>query len=360
MLDEENRVAFPNIMKPEVESTVRFVGEEMENHDIPVENLVSTLNGFQKIVYYLASVQENIDIGKRFELPKRVRQRYSLRCKIPIPGSYTVPIFLSSSQFEERHALIMDHLEDFLGGLQKGDIEAIEDIFPDAKVRSRALRDVREFLPKAKDEWTVMFDRGRKAEINLTSDIARFIDDCLKSEKVLLTITGEIFQVDFNKHTFRLKYSSTNREVRCFYPKLLETKILENRSKLVQVTGDCFLDIEQNPFKVENVSRIAVPDLSAMKIEAVEWKNQKLRFRQPLVISLKYDEETHQLMVAEDSSINLMAFAYTRDELLREINEQVLFMWNKYVKSNREKLAKDALKLRNTLSKRLEEFEQTV
>ena len=352
-------MALSNIMKLEVESTVRFVGEEMENHDIPVENLVSTLNGFQKVVYYLASVQENIDVGKRFELPKRVRQRYSLRCRIPTPGSYTVPIFLSSSQFEERHALIMDQLERFLGGLQKDDMDAIEDIFPDAKVRFRALRDVREFLPKAKDEWTVMFNRGGKAEINLTSDIIRFIDYCLKPEKVLLTITGKIAQVDFAKRTFRLKYSSTNREVRCFYPKLLETKILENR-EFVQVTGDCFLDIGQNPFKVENISKIVVPDLSAMKIETVEWKNQKLRFRQPLVISLKYDEETHQLMVAEDSSINLMAFAYTRDELLREINEQVLFMWNRYVKSNREKLAKDALKLRNALSERLEEVEQIV
>jgi hypothetical protein len=360
MMDEKNRVAFPNIMKPEVESTVRFVGEEMKNHDIPVENLVSTLNGFQKVVYYLASVQENIDVGKRFELPKQVRQRYSLRCRIPTPGSYIVPIFLSSSQFEERHVLIMDQLEHFLGGLQKDDMDKIEDIFPGAKVRFRALRDVREFLPKAKDEWTVMFNRGRKVEINLTSDIIRFIDHYLKSEKVLLTITGEIVQVDFDKHTFRLKHSSTNREVRCFYPKLLETKILENRLKLVQVTGDYFLDIEQNPFKVENVSQIVVPDLSAIRIESVEWKNQKLRFRQPLVIPLKYDEETHQLMVAEDSSINLMAFAYTRDELLREINEQVLFMWNKYVKSNREKLAKDALKLRNILSERLEEVEQTV
>lgn len=360
MMDVGNKVAPSNIMQPEVEATVRFVGEEMENHDIPVENLVSTLNGFQKIVYYLASVQENIDVGKRFELPKRVRQHYSLRCKVPIPGSYAVPIFLSNDRFEERYTLIMDHLENFLSGLQKGDMDAIEDIFPDAKVRFRALRDVREFLPKAKDEWTVIFNRGRKAEINLTSDIVRFIDDCLKSEKVLMTITGEIFQVDFNKHTFRLKYSSTDREVKCFYPKLLEAKILENHSKLVQVTGDCFLDIGQNPFKMENVSKIAVPDLSAMKIEAVEWKNQKLQFRQPLVIPLKYDEETHQLMVAEDLSINLMAFAYTRDELLREINEQVLFMWNKYVRSDREKLAKDALKLRNTLSERLEEVEQIV
>ena len=360
MIGVGNKVVPSNIMQPEVEATIRFVGEEMENHDISVENLVNTLNGFQKIIYYLASVEENIGVSKRFEIPKRVRQDYSLRCKIPIPGSYAMPIFLSSDRFEERHALIMDQLERFLGGLQKDDMDAIEDIFPDAKVRFRALRDVREFLPKAKDEWTVMFNRGRKAEINLTSDITRFIDYYLESEKVLLTITGEIVQVDFAKRTFRLKYSSTNREVRCFYPKLLETKILENRSTLVQVTGDCFLDIGQNPFKVENVSKIVVPDLSAMKIETVEWKNQKLRFRQPLVIPLKYDEETHQLMVAEDSSINLMAFAYTRDELLIEINEQVLFMWNRYVRSSREKLAKDALKLRNALSERLEEIEQIV
>jgi hypothetical protein len=98
------------------------------------------------------------------------------------------------------------------------------------------------------------------------------------------------------------------------------------------------------------------PELeTTIEIKEVEWKNQRLRFRNPLVIPVKYDEEMHELIIAEDSAINLFVFAHTKDKLFQEINEQILFMWNKYVKSSGAKFTKDALKLRELLATQLEE-----
>jgi hypothetical protein len=55
----------------EVTATVRLIGQEMENYEVPVSILVNTLSGLQKIVYYLATVQEELTVGQRFRLPQK-------------------------------------------------------------------------------------------------------------------------------------------------------------------------------------------------------------------------------------------------------------------------------------------------
>ncbi|BAQ67121.1 hypothetical protein GM3709_3886 (plasmid) [Geminocystis sp. NIES-3709] len=67
------------------------------------------------------------------------------------------------------------------------------------------------------------------------------------------------------------------------------------------------------------------------------------------------DEESSQLFVVEDANINLYVFAYTREDLIHEINEQIVIMWDEYVKDDIEKLAEDAFELRQVL---LETFEE--
>jgi hypothetical protein len=95
---------------------------------------------------------------------------------------------------------------------------------------------------------------------------------------------------------------------------------------------------------------------ATMRIDTVEWKRQRLRFKAPLVISIQHDE-TNQLVLAEDLSMNLRAFAYNEIELRQEVSEQILFMWNTYVESDEAALAKDARKLRDILQERLEKVE---
>ncbi|MDF5717439.1 MAG: hypothetical protein PUP93_27135 [Rhizonema sp. NSF051] len=77
----------------------------------------------------------------------------------------------------------------------------------------------------------------------------------------------------------------------------------------------------------------------------------------PLVLTPEMDEETKQLLVVEEPRIGLHVFAYTRDELIHEINEQMLMMWDEYVNISVDELASDARQLREALLEKIEEVE---
>ena len=340
----------------EVTATVRLIGQEMENYEVPVSILVNTLSGLQKIVYYLATVQEELTVGQRFRLPQEIQQRYTLRCKVPQPGSYAMPIVLKQlDRLASDQSVIMESLESFLASLNGTDINPIQNIFPDDNLRFRALREAREFLPKAGDDWQLRFAQNDRDEIVLTSDAVAHIDSWLELENTVMTVTGKLIRIDFDEHILILRYPSTDRKIRCTYHSELEDKAIKNRLKLVQVTGLCYLDSEGNPTKLTDVTRLEAVDLSPLIFEEIYLGEQRLRFRESMNLIPFLDEETQQLFVVEEPVICLYAFAYTREQLIQEIYEQIVFMWNEYVKSTDANLALDALRLRRELLNRLEE-----
>lgn len=106
-----------------------------------------------------------------------------------------------------------------------------------------------------------------------------------------------------------------------------------------------------------DVTRIELVDLSPIVIREVPRHNKKLRLKMPLLLTPKMAEETKQLLVVEESQIGLHVFAYTRDELIHEINEQILMMWDEYVNVSADELASDARLLRGILQEKIEEVE---
>ncbi len=84
-------------------------------------------------------------------------------------------------------------------------------------------------------------------------------------------------------------------------------------------------------------------------LKVVHWQNREFRFNQPLTLQPALDEESSQLYVVEAPDLTLLAYAQTREQLLQEIGEQIAFMWDTYVKESEDKLAPDALRLRQRL-----------
>jgi hypothetical protein len=186
------------------------------------------------------------------------------------------------------------------------------------------------------------------------------IDDWLTQDTpddAVLTVTGELIRIDFDKQLVVLRYPPTRQEIECIYLEELEDSMIENRRQMIQVTGEFTLDADGHPTKLTDVTRIEPVDISPINIREVSRGDKKLRLKIPLFLTPKLDEETQQLLVAEEPQIGLHVFAYTRDELIHEINEQMIMMWDEYVNVDVDELASDAQRLRETLLRRLEEVE---
>lgn len=349
----------------EAKATIRMSGQEMENFEVPIDILVRVLAGLQQIVYLLATVQEKRSVGQRFRVPIEMQQLYSLRASIPQPGSYTIPVLLkpeidSQLSISANYTEIMSSLENFFSSLNSPDFNQAQAIFPDSKLRNRALRETRKFLPKADELWQLGFSTSNSRELTLTNKVINRIDNWLTQdtpEDAVMTVTGELIRIDFDKRLVVLRYPPTHQEIECIYLEDLEDSMIENRRQMIQVTGQFTLDADGHPIKLTDVTRIEPVDLSPINIREVTGRGKKLCLIMPLLLTPELDEETKQLLIVEESQIGLHVFAYTRDELIHEINEQMLMMWDEYVNVSVDELASDAQKLQQKLLVKIKEVE---
>lgn len=350
----------------EAKAIIRMSGQEMENFEVPIDILVRVLAGLQQIVYLLATVQEKRSVGQRFRVSIEMQQLYSLRASIPQAGSYAIPVLLkpeinSQPSILGNYTEIMLNLEGFFSSLNSSDFNQAQDIFPDSKLRNRALRETRKFLPKADELWQLGFSRSDSdGELTLNNKVIAHIDNWLTQdtpEDTVMTVTGELIRIDFDKRLVVLRYPPTHQEIECIYLEELEDSMIENRRQMIQVTGQFTLDADGHPIKLTDVTRIEPVDLSPINIREVTGHDKKLRLIMPLLLTPELDEETKQLLVVEEPQIGLHVFAYTRDELIHEINEQMLMMWDEYVNVSEDDLASDAQELQRKLLLKIKEVE---
>lgn len=345
-------------------ATIKMISQEKDSQEIPAPILVRTLTGFQQIVYLLAASLENKNIGQRFRISNDLQQLYTLKCQLPQKGSYALPIFFepnlnSQSSLFTDYEKVINNLEMILTDLANNSLDNIREILPDSKIRNRILNEFRTFIPKAGEGWILGFNSKNKPDILLAENVNSYIDDWLNvdiSEEEIMTVTGDLIRIDFDKRTVVIKYPPTHQEIECIYIEELENALIENRRELIQVTGKFTLDNEGHPIKLTDVNRIEPVDLSSIMLKEVNYQNTKLRLKNPLRLTPFMDEESSQLFVVENSNINLYVYAYTRKDVIHEINEQIVIMWDEYVKANTDELAKDALDLREVLLNRLEEI----
>lgn len=340
-------------------ATIRLTNDEVDTHEVPADVLVRALAGMQQLVYVIATAQEQRTIKDRFRLPQEIQQRYSLTCKLPQPGSYAMPIALGAGQGDYSlftdYSELLSKAETFLRAIHEGNVDGLVDLIPDSKLRNRGLRAVRRLLPKPGEGWRFGFQPLDHKEVLLSSDTAiTMIDQELaqvRSEDTVMTVTGELIRIDFDKRTVVLRYPPTHTEIECVYVDELEETMVENRRGLIQATGEFTLDQEGNPIKLSNVTQLQPVDLSPLHLKTVKWNNRIFRFSQPILLQPELDEESQQLYVVEEPCLTLYAYAQTREQLIQEISEQIAFMWDEYVQADDATLAPDALELKQHLSR---------
>jgi|GEM_PF-3763647 len=96
-------------------------------------------------------------------------------------------------------------------------------------------------------------------------------------------------------------------------------------------------------------------EIVPLPLHTISWGKCTLQFKTTLTLTPTLGEEIPRLLIAENPELCLHVFAATRADLIQEIHEQIVFMWQEYVKTDADDLAADGLRLRATLLNLLEE-----
>jgi len=310
---------------------LKIEGGEADRHEIRAESLVAVLAGLQKLAYLLAAVESRQEFGERLKPSRAMRESFSLRCGMPEPGSYVLPLGMGSPNQLPVADHLLKQMQDIWAALAEQDNDTLSRLLPVA-ILHRALREIQKFLPKEHEGLRFSLRMRTSPEpAFLTWRTSRFISECLAlkvSEDAVMTVTGELQRIDFAARQVTILYPPTRREIVCTYLPEIEDSILEARKEPIQVTGRFVLDEDGNPTKLMDVNRIEPIDLSPLVIADLETAAVALKV--PLELAPALDDESQQYLCVEDPLLGLNAFALNRDQLFEEIKEQLVMLWHEY------------------------------
>ncbi len=342
------------------ESTYQLTitGTETDSHQVSIETMTQVLTGVQKTVYLLGAAKLKLPLQKRFVPNRDIKNLYTLHCGISEPGSYVIPIAQPEQSKLLDETPILEDFTNLLLAVGSGVQENLHNLIPDSRYREKVLRELLRYLPKPGSRWGLSFQHQGQPEIALESKAIRTVESWLvqaEEADAVMTVTGEMIRIDFDKNLVTLRYPPTSRELECTYLQDIEDSIIESRRELIQVTGRFTLDTDGHPKSLTDVTRIEPVDLSSFTFESVEQNGRRLKLDPALMLEPSLDEESAQLLVVSDESLNLNVYAQTREQLADDLVSELFFLWDEYATENPDNLTPKAQRLRESLLSRCKE-----
>ena len=316
---------------------VRIFDQKGDGHFVDLETLTHILQGIQKAIFVLA--RDELRLPSTKALPAKVKKAFSIRCAVPKPGSYSVPLefgeydaLLSGDILLESPRLVADKFHKCLEALYVGNEKAFT-MIADTNNRKQFFSACRYMLPKAGVKWGVGFSRPQNPqEFQFTAKTVRTIKKIQESvltheEARLQTVTGYLVKMDFVRRCITLEYPPTNTELHCYYTDDLEVELFENRRELLQVTGSVTYERDkETPKRIVNVDEIQFLDLSEFILESFSLGDTEIEFKEPLVL-LPTLTESSQFITLQDEHIGIDVIAQTRAELVEELHADLKMLW---------------------------------
>lgn len=334
-----------------------FKGGDADTQMLPAEYMINLLSNVRELMYLLVSQKQGKTFNERFKASKEIKNNYIIKCTLPKKGSYAQALkFEYNGDPNLFNDNICDDVENTFTKVAENQEAEIIRLFPNNKMRSKALSCVRGALPQSDSD--IYVEINNKVELNsktIQKNTTAILDKTRNIiEEHMTVVTGRVAVIDFDKKNIVITHPITRKQLNCFYNEDIEDMLYENRRDLVQITGNVILDDNDNPKEITDVIDIQEVDLSIIELDVLIYTDKTLKFKYPFILTPELDE-TEQLYIIENSDLGIDLFAYTRAELLESLKEHILSLWEEYAQESDDNLTKDALILKNNLLKLIEE-----
>lgn len=333
----------------------KIEGAAVNHESVSFRLLASILNGVQQTFYYIGLAETKKEVRTAGRMPSDIIQACDLRRVIEKPGSYEViaeigqPLETSMFDAADIGSIVMNKYLGLIESLDGPNEEMAEELFPDNAHRRQILRSIEKYCPKEGDEYEICFagDDNKIIYGKLRKDSRQKISRIMKYPKVeTWTVTGELIRLHLDEHKLAILYPPTSRPLECFYDPEIEDFIIGNLKGIIHVTGRVQLDHNNQPDKIIDVREIAELDLNPVKLSSAKSEDITLQFIKPFNLQPVFNDQTVVLEVPE---FNIIAEGVTREEAIRNLEEDFIWLWREYVNVSDELLTGDARDLKQIL-----------
>jgi len=338
-----------------------FKGGSADTHQLPVDLMINLLNNIRELTYLIIAQKQGITYNERFNLSRKIKDNYIIKCELPKEGSYAQVVSFDYIGDELLFEPLKpgEYIKELFGFIVESAELKINRLFPNVKLRSKALSCIREAFPKPDNNIFLEIIDGknvtnsRSIQKNLTTIIDR---TQTAVEEYMTAITGRLISIDFEERKIIIIHPTTMRELDCFYNEDIEDMLFENRRQLVQIIGVVTLDDNEQLKKITDVVSIQEIDLSPIEINDIDYGKKKLHLKNSLILTPKLDisEQLYTIIYPE---FGLELFAYTRQEITIDVKSEIIYLWDEYVKTEDDTLTEDAKFLKKKLLGAIEEVE---
>ncbi len=339
----------------------RFSRPTDDTPAVPASVLIQTLEGAQRAIWLIALAKEQKDIKSRARIPAEIEQRYQLKCEVPATGSYLLPAFVESVQPQlatiHQVADVLNTFESVASALQRRDRDEVAAHLPDTAIRRRIVDAFQQLAPKPGSGWRLDLSKNGST-VRMDDNWQRSIRQMYalaKTEPDRETVNGELIEINFADRQITIRPMGSNRRLQITYPDDMEDVLLENRRSLIQVTGRVLRDENDELKNMFDLEAIGPLDLSPLEVNEVEYDGLRLRFKEPLRLQPRLNDDNPQFLVVEDSNLGLDAFAGTVSDFVDEVAESLVVGWKHYALASDAELAPKALELKHRLLTAIDE-----
>ena len=349
---------------PDDDRTLRlhFEGPLTHGHTLPAPALVKSLQEFQRVVYLMAMQAEGREIGQRARRTRENERLYSLVCRLPEEGGYSLPVAIGRAGdklFDADAVAVVAHgVRRVVEAVGSGDEGKLIEAVPDSTYRKSVLKAFKAMQPAGHSGLVVHIEdfRGHRlldgfsASDRLARLLARPGSDPVGAPGF---ITGHLAKMEFQERRLRLQLLGSGRALDATYGDDFEPTLLELPRELIQIHGNVIYDDDDRPTSISDVDEILEVDDSALVVNTISSGNRMLKARVPLTFEVKFDPDTQSYDA--EGPFNIVLGAQTRPELERDLEAELTMLWNEYALVDPESLTSAAQRLRADLLEALEE-----
>ena len=346
--------------KPDVRSfRIHFDGHPADAHVLPAPVLVDAITQIQRVVYLLAKMHRREPLGRRVTFSRTLREQFALLCRLPEPGSYTVPFVIGQEDASLLPLPDIDDVSRLFGAVTQavgeGGSGPIRELVPDDRYLGLLADAYQAAQPSARSGVSLSIEDhqcrrildGRRA----AQALYEMRDVPLPQSRVFRdTISGLLVGMNFHKRNVRLMRSD-GKFVTVSYDQDAERPLIDRRRDWIQVSGDVVYDIDDQPVSVKHAHGFVALDEDPIELREMSLHNVAYRADPPLRFVVTHDPDDGLYDLVGDFGISLSA--ESRPLLLEELNEALSMLWLEYADEQPEVLSAKARRLRAKLRERL-------
>ncbi|MHB0886088.1 MAG: hypothetical protein ACYC6V_10330 [Bacillota bacterium] len=293
---------------------VKLVGEAIKDGRVSVRLLTKTLGNLQATVFQLANARLERDPSTRGRPPQRIERECELFLADIQSGSITATLELpprEASLFEDLPdfgSQLLSDVKDVAESLATGDRKLLNETVPQPSYRRRVVQNMLQVIPAESADYRLSLGFGGAPP-----------------KKVARPDGGAVAELADVAEPRPLYPEEVLVDAKCI------VKLSEEGAKLVSM-----LDYEV----------IEEQDLRPFRPVTLRWKNQEYVLNHEIACSVT--KEDH-LVVVEYEPLGIRSYAATRDQAIKDFNEEFAFLWQQYIQEEEAGLSGDAVRLRGVL-----------